>query len=107
MNAAERWSPQFSVLRLMPKEEIREAKVEGFKPSNLAAPLGPETFPLVCFKALMMASRSYRFTSSRVGSLTFTSELACSTICSCGRDAGRSKVSGPSRQSMTARSTVL
>jgi hypothetical protein len=42
MNATERWSPQFSVLRLMPKEEIREAKVEGFNPSNLAAPPGPE-----------------------------------------------------------------
>ena len=106
MNAAERWSPQFSVLRLMPKEEIREAKVEGFNPSNLAAPPGPETFPLVCFKAFMMASRSCRFISSRVGSLTFTSELGCSTICS-GRAAGRSKASVPSRQSMIARSTVF
>jgi hypothetical protein len=38
----------------MPKEEIREAKVEGFKTSNLAAPPGPETFPLVYFKALMV-----------------------------------------------------
>ena len=39
-------NPQESVLRLMPMEEMRDAKVEGFMPSNSAAPPGPETFPL-------------------------------------------------------------
>ena len=38
---------QLSVLRLMPREEIRDAKVDGFMPSNSAAPPGPETFPFV------------------------------------------------------------
>ena len=52
----------------MPKEEMRDAKVEGFMPSNSAAPPGPETFPLVCFRAFMMVSRSWRFNSSRVRS---------------------------------------
>ena len=56
---------------------MREANVEGFKPSSLAAPPGPETFPWLCFKALTMASRSCRFSSSHGGSVTFTSGLVC------------------------------
>jgi hypothetical protein len=39
-------------------DEIRDARVEGFIASNSAAPPGPETFPFVRFKALMMTSRS-------------------------------------------------
>jgi hypothetical protein len=46
-----RGSPQLSVLRLMPKEEMREVKVEGFMRSSSAAPPGTETLPLACFKA--------------------------------------------------------
>ena len=49
-----RRSPQFCVLRLMPKEEIRQAKIKSFQTLKLAAPPGPETFPLVYFKALMV-----------------------------------------------------
>ena len=60
----------------MPKEEMRDAKVEGFMPSSSAAPLGPETFPLVCFKAFIMASRSWRFSSLRVRSVAFPVEFA-------------------------------
>jgi hypothetical protein len=32
---------QLSVLRLIPKEEIREERVDGFIPSSSAAPPGP------------------------------------------------------------------
>jgi hypothetical protein len=60
----------------MPKEEMRDAKVDGFMRSSSAAPLRPETFPLVCFKAFMMASRSWRFSSSRVTSVAFPVALA-------------------------------
>jgi hypothetical protein len=45
----------------MPREEMREDKVDGLVPSNSAAPPGPEIFPLVWFKALTIASRSCRF----------------------------------------------
>ncbi len=74
---------------------MRDARVDGSMPSSFAAPPGPETSPLVCFKALTMASRSCRFSSSCVGSVTFTSGFVCWAIFSCGRDAGKSKVSGP------------
>ena len=47
-------------------EAMRDAKVEGFMPSNSAAPRTPDTFPFACVKALMMASRSWRFSSSSV-----------------------------------------
>ena len=47
---------------------MRDARVDGFMPSISAAPPGPETFPFVCFKALIMVSRSCRFNSSRVDS---------------------------------------
>src|ERR1700680_5100115 len=59
---------QSSVLRLMPREEMRDAKVDGFMPSNSAAPPGPETLPLVCFRAFIIVSRSCRFNSFRVRS---------------------------------------
>jgi hypothetical protein len=52
-----------SALRLMLMGEMRDAKVERFMPSNSAAPPVPETFPFACIKALMMASRSWRFSS--------------------------------------------
>ena len=47
----------------MPMEEMRDAKVDGFMPSNSAAPRGPETLPLVCFRAFIIVSRSCRFNS--------------------------------------------
>ncbi len=98
---------QVSVLRLMLREEMREAKVDGFIPSNSAAPPGPETFPFVCFKALMMASRSWRFSWSRVRSAALAAGFACSPLFLWGREAGKSKVSGPSCHKMMARSTVF
>src|ERR1700735_3065017 len=42
----------------MPREEMRDARVEGFMASNSAAPLGPETFPLVCFRAFTIRSKA-------------------------------------------------
>ena len=56
---------------------MRDAKVDGFMPSNSAAPPGPETFPLVCFRAFMMVSRSCRFNSSRVRSAASAAGFAC------------------------------
>ena len=98
---------QVSVLRLMLREEIREAKVDGFIPSNSAAPPGPETFPFVCFKALIMASRSWRFSWSRVRTAASADGFDISPLFFYGREAGRSKVSGPSCHKMIARSTVF
>ena len=42
----------------MPIEEMRDAKVDDFIPSNSAAPPGPETFPLVCFRAFTIRSKA-------------------------------------------------
>src|SRR5216683_4542918 len=71
---------QLSVLRLMPRDEMRDANVEGFMASNSAAPLGPETFPLVCFRAFIIVSRSCRFNSSRVRSAASAAGLGCSVF---------------------------
>lgn len=100
-------SSQLSVLRLMPRDEMRDAKVDGFMSSSFAAPPGPETLPLVCFKAFMMASRSCCFNSSRVRNVAYAAGFACSRVLSYGNEAGKSKVSGPSRHEMMARSTVF
>ena len=75
----------------MPREEIRAAKVEGLIPSSCAAPLGPETFPLVCFRAFIMASRSSRFSSSRVMSLAFAAAFLGGTMSGCTGEAGKSR----------------
>src|SRR5580692_256057 len=83
-------SLQLSALRVMPSAEMRDAKVDGFMPSNSAAPLGPETFPFVCFKASMMASRSRRFSSSRVRSAALAVDFAGPLRFSSAREAGRS-----------------
>lgn len=40
--------------RGMPSALIREARVVGFMPRSSAAPCGPKTFPLVCWRAVMM-----------------------------------------------------
>jgi len=72
------------------------------------APPGPETLPLVCFRALMIASRSCRFNSSRVRSATFPTGTGCVPLVLSGNESsGRSKLSGPSRHRMTARSTMF
>jgi hypothetical protein len=68
---------QLSVLRLMPRDEMREAKVDGFIASSFAAPPGPETLPLVCFKAFIIVSRSCRFNSSRVRSAASAVGFGC------------------------------
>src|SRR6266478_3594428 len=85
---------QVSVLRLMLREEMREAKVDGFIPSNSAAPPGPETLPLVCFRAFIIVSRSCRFNSSRVRSAASAAGLGCCAVFWRAGEAGRSKVSG-------------
>src|SRR5262249_3335335 len=81
-------SPQPSVVRLMPKEEMRDARVDGFMPSNLAAPRGPETLPLVCLSEATIASLSCRFNSSRMGSAGAVYPLKCalgfSIVCETG-----------------------
>jgi len=69
----------------MPREEIRDAKVDGFMPSNCAAPPGPNTFPFACFKALTMASRSWRFRSPRVSSAAFSAGFAAGLVSSRAR----------------------
>ena len=97
--------PQLRVLRLMPNDEMRDDKVDGFIPSSSAAPPGPETFPFVRLRAFMMVSRSWRFNSFRVRTPPVTAGLASCPGLSGGGEAGTSKVSGPSRHKMTARST--
>ena len=42
---------QLSVLRLILRAVMRDVSVVGLRPRNSAAPLGPKTLPLVCFKA--------------------------------------------------------
>ena len=56
--------------------------VDGFTPSNSAAPPGPETFPLVRLRGFMVVSRSWRF--NRVREPAFTAGFACSTEFSAG-----------------------
>ena len=86
---------------------MREANVVGFMPSNSAVPPGPETFPLVCFKAFIMGSRSCPFNSSRVGSAPFVIGVACLSEGVLARAEARWKVSGPSLQRIMARSIVF
>jgi hypothetical protein len=50
---------------------MRDDKIEGLMQSDSAAPPGPKTFPLVCFRALIMVSHSCCFNSSRVRSAAF------------------------------------
>ena len=99
--------PQLSVLRVMLRAEMRDAKVEAFMASNSAAPPGPETFPLVCFRAFIIVSRSCRFNSFRVRSAGSAAGLGCCSVFWCAGEEGRSKVSGPSRHRMMARSIVF
>ena len=47
-----------SISRFKPKAAMREEKVEGFMPSNSAAPRDPEILPFVRLRASMIASRS-------------------------------------------------
>src|SRR5260370_11708535 len=84
-----------SILRFMPKEEMRDDNVEGFMASNSAAPPGPETFPLVCFRAFIIVSRSCRFNSSRVRSAASADGLGCCSVFWRAGEAGGCKVAGP------------
>ena len=55
---------------------MREASVVGFMPSNSAAPPGPKILPPVCFSAVAMPSRSWRFNSSRVSRAGFETDVS-------------------------------